>query len=351
MSQTEQSKSYTHPANNFDCVRIVAASLVLFSHHFALTAQPEPTFFQLHSIGGMAVLVFFSLSGYLVTQSWFADPNAWRFAARRALRIWPALTLVVVLTVLCLGPLVTTLPISEYLKHRATWDYLKTLRMAVHYVLPGVFETNPYPHGVNGSLWTIPLEVRCYIALGVLGLLGMLKRRAALVAFAAAYFIWYTYKSSPDLYGKLHYGRELSAYFLAGAVLNCTQNTWSKKPILWLGFALGFSVIAWLAGLRYMSILIALPCLVIWFGRASTPVLHRAGRWGDPSYGLYLFAFPIQQTVILTAYPALGFFPSMLVSFLFTSIAAYSSWHLVEKRALRLKPSRKLKKSSPTAPL
>lgn len=341
MNPAEQSKNYTHPANNFDFVRIVAATLVLFSHHFALTAQQEPTFFQLHSIGGMAVLVFFSLSGYLVTQSWFADPCAWRFAARRALRIWPALTLVVFLTILLLGPLVTTLPLSQYLKHGATWDYFQTLRMTVHYVLPGVFETNPYPRGVNGSLWTIPLEVRCYIVLGVLGLLGVLKRRAVLVTLAIAYFIWYVYKNSPDLRGTLHYGRELSAYFLAGAVLYCTQSAWAKRPMLWLCLILGISAMAWLAGLRYMAVLIALPYLVIWFGSASTPVLHRAGRWGDPSYGLYLFAFPIQQTVILMTYPTLGFIPSMLVSLLLTTLIAYASWHLVEKRALRFKPSRK----------
>lgn len=337
-TQTVGARIFTHPSNNFDFVRIVAASCVLISHHFALTAQAEPSFFGLHSLGGIAVLIFFSLSGFLVAQSWFADPHTLRFAMRRALRIWPALTLAATLTVLLLGPLVTTLPLKDYLNHKATWDYFSILWMKVFYVLPGVFEKNPYALGVNGSLWTIPLEVRCYIVLGGLGLLGVLKRRAILVALVGVYFIWYFLKSSPDLYGSLHYGRELSAYFLAGAGWFCVQATWKKRPQAWLTFVLGCAAIAWSSELRYLAVLIGLPYLVVWGGSASTSVLHRAGRWGDPSYGLYLFAFPIQQMIIFYTWPHLGFEGTLCLALLLTTALAYASWHLIEKQALKFKP-------------
>ena len=73
----------THPGNNFDAIRVVAATMVLYSHHFALTGQMEPSFFGIHSLGGLAVTIFFVLSGYLVNASWQRDPNLWRFGLRR----------------------------------------------------------------------------------------------------------------------------------------------------------------------------------------------------------------------------------------------------------------------------
>ncbi|MBK6747273.1 MAG: acyltransferase [Ottowia sp.] len=135
---------------------MMAALTVLYSHHFALTSQAEPSFLGLYSWGGAAVIVFFVISGYLVTSSWYNDPNVLRFSLRRFLRIWPALTVVVICTAYVLGAYVTTLPLHTYWTHGATAAYLRTLAMQVHFVLPGVFEENPYARGVNGSLWTIP---------------------------------------------------------------------------------------------------------------------------------------------------------------------------------------------------
>ena len=97
MSSTLPAAASAHQANNFDAVRIIAALAVLVSHHYALTAQAEPSFLGLHTWGGMAVIVFFVISGYLVTSSWYNDPSFLRFSQRRILRIWPALAVVVVL--------------------------------------------------------------------------------------------------------------------------------------------------------------------------------------------------------------------------------------------------------------
>lgn len=327
--------------NNFDCIRIVAAAAVLFSHHFALTGQPEPSFFGLHSIGGAAVIVFFVISGYLVTSSWYNDPHFVRFSARRVLRIWPALTAVAVVTAYGLGTWVTELPTTEYLRHRATFDYLNILRMRIHYVLPGVFENNPYPKGVNGSLWTIPLEVRCYIVLVCAGLVGLLKNKTVFLGIVAVYMLWFVSQSSADITLKIHYGRELSAFFLAGAALYALQPHWEEKPWFWMGALCILAAIAWWAGWKYTATLLGLPFLIVYGGTRSTPVLRRFGRWGDPSYGIYLIAFPIQQTVILYSWPALGFAGTMLFSLLVTTALAYASWHSIEKQALKFKPRKK----------
>ena len=99
--------------NNFDFIRLVAALLVLVSHQFALQGLPEPGVQGLYSLGGLGVLVFFSISGYLVAQSWLNDPHWLRFAARRLLRIVPGLLVVMVACTFILGPVLTHLSLTE----------------------------------------------------------------------------------------------------------------------------------------------------------------------------------------------------------------------------------------------
>lgn len=329
----------THPTNNFDFIRIVAASMVLFSHHFALTGQAEPSFFRIYSLGGLAVAIFFVISGYLVTISWYRDPHLLRFAYRRFLRIWPALTLVVVLATFVLGPLVSTLPVSTYFEHGATYAYLRTLFLHVHYVLPGVFEGNPFGPSVNGSLWTIPFEVRCYIALGIAGLAGLLKSRAFFLLCITAYIVWFLANSNADVTGTMHYGRELSAFFLLGAAMAVLEPSWRAKPLAWYAIAAIVFAGLWAIGWRHTAMLVALPLVVIHTGTRCTPVIHRAGRFGDPSYGIYLFAFPVQQLLVMHLWPHAGFWPTLLGAALFTLTLAFASWHLIEKQALKMKPS------------
>lgn len=329
--------------NNFDFIRILAALAVLYSHHYALTAQMEPSFFGLHSWGGAAVLVFFVISGYLVTGSWYNDPNAFRFAWRRVLRIWPALILVVTCTAFILGPIVTNLPVGDYFSHRGTYDYFYILKMNIVFVLPGVFETNPYAQGVNGSLWTIPLEVRCYIVLGIIGLIGLLKNKYIFLSCIFIYMVWFMVRSSADIYGAIHYGRELGAFFLAGAGLFALKNYWQKSPWVVLLACAIIAAILWAFNWRYLASWVILPYIIIVFGTYSTPIINQFGKWGDPSYGIYLIAYPIQQTVIKYLWPEWGFWGTMLLSTAITIVLAYLSWHGIEKHAIKLKPKRKIK--------
>lgn len=333
--------SQSDAPNNFDAIRIVAAFTVLYSHQFALTGRPEPSFFGLHSWGGLAVIVFFVVSGFLVTGSWYNDPSVLRFGARRVLRLWPALTTVTVLTAYGLGAWVTTLPLEDYWKNRATLDYLNILRMQIYYVLPGVFEHNPYPRGVNGSLWTIPLEVRCYVVLALAGLLRLMRWRSVWLACIALYMAWFITKSSADITGHVHYGRELGAFFLAGSALFVLREHWERRPRAWLLGLGGVAALLWALGWRYTATLAFIPLLVLYAGTRSTPVLRRFGRFGDPSYGAYLIAFPVQQTVIHFLYPSFDFTATLIMATALTFALAYASWHVIEKPALRLKPRRR----------
>ncbi|RRD58142.1 acyltransferase [Comamonadaceae bacterium OH2545_COT-014] len=331
-------------SNNFDAIRIAAAFAVLVSHHFALTGQPEPSFLGLRSWGSTAVITFFIISGYLVTASWYKDPHFIRFSLRRILRIWPALTVVVILTAYVLGAWVTTLSLSDYWLHPATFDYLKALRMQIVFVLPGVFENNPHSPSVNGSLWTIPLEVRCYAVLALAGLLGLMKWQRVWLLSIAVYMVWFFVNNNPDVTGKIHSGRELSAFFLMGSALSILQPRWQQHPRAWWLILGALATLAWLFNWRNTSLFLIFPFLVIYIGTRSWPVICRFGRWGDPSYGLYLFAFPIQQTIIQKMWPEAGFATTLILASITTLVFAYISWHTVEKHALRLKPTRRAAK-------
>lgn len=328
----------THTGNNFNAIRIAAATLVLYSHHYALTGLKEPSFFGIYSLGGLAVAIFFTISGYLVTASWQRDPSMWRFALRRFLRIWPALTATIILTIYGLGTWVTELPLQEYLTHPITLNYLRGLWLENHLWLPGVFEHNPIARAVNGSLWTIPLEVRCYIVLGLAGLVGLLKQRPIFLFCIVLFMMWLFATSNADQTGFAHYGREFSAFFLSGAALHALEPHWSRRPALWAVVIGTACAMVWAIGWRHTALLIGLPFAVIYAGTQSTPFIRRAGRWGDPSYGIYLFAFPVQQTVILHTWPALGFAGTLVAALMVSVALAYGSWHLVEKQAMRLKP-------------
>ena len=313
--------------------------LVLYSHHYTLAGHAgEPTFLRINSLGGLAVSMFFAISGYLVTQSWCADPAPLRFALRRVLRIWPALTVVVLLTIFVLGPLATTLAPGPYFKHESTRFYLNTLAMMPAYHLPGVFTANASA-AVNGSLWTIPLEVQCYVALLLAGYVGILKSPTTLIRAAVLYILWYTAWHSPEASkGPMNHALELGAYFAAGVVMYATQAYWQVRRLGYLLVLTLLGLAFWRLGWRYFAALLVVSYVTIMAGTASTPWLRRVGRFGDFSYGAYLYAFPVQQTVIMLWLPAVGFWPSMAIAAAITLLCAAASWHLIEKPALAFKP-------------
>lgn len=160
-----------HSENAFDFVRFAAAFSVLFSHSFPLCGIREPLLVFGLPLANIAVYVFFVISGFLVYQSWARDPSLGRFAARRGLRLLPALVVAVCVTVFVIGPLMTTLPLVQYFRGADTWTYLLSNASLVvgRYTLPGVFESNPYPAAVNGSLWTLRYEALMYIILAAFG--------------------------------------------------------------------------------------------------------------------------------------------------------------------------------------
>lgn len=145
----------TYSADNFVAIRLIAAILVVFGHSFPLTGTVGPEYLG-NPTSTMAVKVFFVISGYLISESWLRDPNLGRYLQRRALRIFPALIVMCLLTIVIIGPVLTRLSTKEYITSAGTWRYLQNVFLHPNYALPGIFEQNIYPNAVNGSLWTLP---------------------------------------------------------------------------------------------------------------------------------------------------------------------------------------------------
>ena len=287
-------------------------------------------------IGGVAVMTFFVISGYLVTLSWQTHPRLWLFIGKRVLRIWPALIVVVLLASLALGPSFTTLSLSEYVHHGATWDYLRNIQLQTRFLLPGVFATNPLSNSVNGPLWTIPIEVSCYAILAACGFFGLLRWQGVWLLACIGYLAWFLTNKTMDLTGIMDHHYEFPAYFAFGSLIATFKTQFLQHR--WR-YALLASVIAaatYLAGFKYSALLLFLPAILISIGTSSWPVLSQAGRFGDVSYGVYLYAFPIQQSVY-ALWPDLGFTASLFIVTVLTLIAGWLSWQLVEAPTLRLK--------------
>src|SRR4051812_40176309 len=149
--------------------------MVLVTHAFALTGRDEPMVAGT-TIGGLGVAIFFGLSGYLVARSWDRDPRAPAFLAKRFLRLWPALAVFVLVTALLIGPLVTVASLSGYFADGVGRYLGINLVFGSVENLPGVFAHNPVHGRIAGTLWTIPVEVKAYLLILLLGAAGVLRR-------------------------------------------------------------------------------------------------------------------------------------------------------------------------------
>lgn len=330
--------------NNFDFVRLSAALAVLCSHQLALSMHPEPRPFGLMTLGTLAVLVFFSLSGYLVMQSWERDPDWRRFLVKRALRIWPGLAVVTLLAVLLIGPLMSTLSLRDYFAEGLTWTYLKQLYLDIQFRLPGLFTHNAWPV-VNGSLWTIPIEARWYLMLLLAGVLGLLRpaRRGwaalALLAYAVYLYGIFDVQHNPRaMFMQPDFGCEYGSFFCYGAMLYLWRDVWRPRRALTALVLAALAAVLATCGYGYAALFVLLPFVVLCIGTAATPVLRRAGRFGDLSYGIYIYAYLMQQVVLALTGPKLSYLGGLAISGSVTLCCALLSWHLVEKPALRWKP-------------
>ena len=337
--------------DNFLLLRFIAASMVIYGHGSAITGGsgwPELfTYWGWGSYSGdIAVDIFFVISGFMITGSYLRRQHLADFLWARVTRIFPAFLFCLVLSAFVIGALYTTLSLSDYFRNPDVLGYVTQnlkLQTTMVWDLPGVFTHNPVRTTVNGSIWTLTAEFRMYLWVAMIGVLGILSRRwicslLLVVMFACAIF-------QPDhlLWMSVHAFLHLGGYFAVGAFCYIHRD---KVPTGWV-YVAAFALMAYLLrstvvypfafGASITAFVFAFAYCIPWCG---------FNRFGDYSYGIYLWGFPMQQ-VIAHYFPGWSPIQNALLAFPLALGFALISWSLVEKPALRLKnvPSRLYAKS------
>jgi peptidoglycan/LPS O-acetylase OafA/YrhL len=325
--------------NNFDAIRLTMALLVVWSHSFALHLGSERTEWislllnGVYNAGNLAVMAFFVISGFLITQSFERSKTLRRYLTKRVRRIYP-------------GYLVATSICAFLIAPRFGGvfpDVAKTLglNLLLRNEVPNAFATNPN-QAVNGSLWSIPFEFWCYLGVALLGVLSLATKRWLLVAllliFMLARIACDLMHVTPGvgyfgvIFGWPYEWTKIGPSFLLGMIAYAYRQELPRSAALLFGLVLT-SIAACHLNANVANMLVA-PTLaygVFMVAFTDRIAVHEATRYGDFSYGTYLYAFPIQQMLEATVGRGWSMPVFIAVSFLLSLVSGVLSWHLIER--------------------
>jgi peptidoglycan/LPS O-acetylase OafA/YrhL len=336
-------------SNNLDFLRCGLAVLVIYSHSYALLSGSDATepLYQWTegqlSWGALAVDAFFIISGYLIAQSWAQGSGLGRFLLKRVLRIYPGFAAAVALGVLVVAPLS-----SDHTLLIDGWSWLLGTLNLRGYQPEGAFAGNPLP-ALNGSLWSIAYEFWCYIGIALLGVSGLLRRRrlvlgllCATIAISLVFVVCRVTMGGKILgviFGYPPLWARLLPYYLAGS----TFYLWRDRIRWSAGLALG-AVTLLIAGTLVppwgvtLTFPIAFTYVLLFVAFRPVPILANWAKPGDFSYGVYLYAFPVQQ-LLVRWWPTLTPLTLFALATPVVFGCAFVSWEAIEKRFLTLKPA------------
>ncbi|MCC7006296.1 MAG: acyltransferase [Ottowia sp.] len=324
--------------NNFDGVRIGLALIVVMAHVCALTQSQELKFFESLFDADFAVKGFFAISGFLVMKSYLTSKNIYDYVEKRCRRIYPAYITVVLLCLL-IGVFTTQLEPIDFIRASETLRYFIANAVFLNFLqptLPSTFVDNPV-QAINGSLWTIKVEVMLYFCAPFIYFLfkkiGSVKATFILFLSSVAWVYFFT-----SLY-KGHIGADIArqfpgqiAYFVMGSILAVNARVLSKIKWIAVFSLVSFSLVEnefarlFIEPICYSAVVIF---LATYFKNMNF------GRWGDISYGIYLYHFPIIQLLIFIGVFEMDVWLGVCATFLITIGLALCSWHFIEKRFLK----------------
>lgn len=335
--------------NNFAATRLVAAFLVLGGHMGYIVGMGRPILLQ-QEVQTLGVKILFLIAGYLVAKSWLSDQVVIRYMIKRVFRIMPALIGYTVVATFVIGPCLTELSVKEYFENPNTYNYLKNIRFHVEYFLPGVFTHNPYPNAVNGSLWTLPVEVAMYFVVPVL--LSLIKKireekmQFGVLLGVTGFFCvlqsvhllkfptWRVVIYATDIVQAL----DLIPFYLIGMCFSYPYmrkylNTQVAVLALLMAACVNFGLIGSMA-VTYL----VLPYIVFSVSLAEKPVFAKVIKH-EISYGIYLYGFLVQQMVVqffMNMNYQITFTKCFVVSAVITVLCGMASSKFIEQPAQAL---------------
>jgi peptidoglycan/LPS O-acetylase OafA/YrhL len=351
--------------NNFDLIRFILAVAVIFSHSFSIyytkeiDAEPVMIFTQNQlSTGSIAVSFFFVISGFLILKSLYNTKTLSQYFKKRILRIVPGFFIAFIVSVIIIAPLSTI-----YVDHRLTLENVKAYFMApvkkellfdmVTLQCPHsikCFRSSPLKDQINLAMWTIQYEFVCYLLLPFLVWLGMFKRKSAMIVLFFLFYIVLVIQNENDNFLNentfpyainhfiyLSYLPRFLVYFLAGSYFYLYQDQVIRsKYLALLSFTLLFLSCAWV---KCLDMILPFAGSYLLFYIAYHPAInfHNFAKKGDFSYGVYLYGWPIQQLVINYLHPYINVYGLFFISAPLACLAAFFSWHYVEKVFLNMK--------------
>jgi peptidoglycan/LPS O-acetylase OafA/YrhL len=331
--------------NNFDFLRLFFSSAVIFSHSFPLTNNPEIIAVITNNqigLGGLSVEIFFIISGYLILNSLKYSKTPLNFLWKRCLRIYPALFVMLLFSLVIIffaykgENIFLEGDFKSYLPNN-----LKLYK--VQYSVPNVFENNLYPNAINGSLWSLCYEFTMYIFVLLLFYFkNKIKSLAIILTISFLFCVFAHYFNPNALVDFFHYFYlesnlvyKLTSCFIAGSLLSLIDlekyNNFHNKIFLFLIIIISI----YLNFYSYIFLFI-LPILVLLVGISYSKTLNYIPhKIGDISYGVYIYGFLIQQT-LMNFYkfnPYTLFFLSLTITYIISCF----SWHYIELKCLRYK--------------
>lgn len=324
--------------NSFTLVCIVAAFLIMIRHSGILLG-PDASTAPLAAIPPIGFMMLVSVSGYLLVPSWNRRRSAGMFLVNRIARIYPGYVVGLVITVGLIGALTTSLSLADYFRNGRTWNYFLNFLLNPQYNLPGVFDSNPVVSTVNGSLWSLPGQMSCYLLIPLVCALRSKRYRIVLwTVLACATGAMHLITRSD---GIVIWGSQLSDLamiwptFCVAALL--AELKFRPNPLwlllLWPAAILMFWSLP--AGFEVLSYWTLIPLATIASGLITWKPFVSIGRRGNPSFGIYLYGFPIQQ-LLIAGFGSTHAPISVLLTGLITVSLAYLSLQIVEQPSARL---------------
>ena len=337
---TDDTRSAIVAPNNLGLIRYFFATIITLSHISVLTGVP----LWLPITADMRVKGFFIISGFLISMSYLSSRDLGHYLSRRLRRLMPGYWAAIgfcLLTGLCF----TTLSAADFLRSPQTLRYLAANLLTLNFLcptLPGVFESHLSP-ALDGSLWTIKVELQLYLMMPVV--IWLCRRFNRDVVLILTFLLSTLYgetmlalheHTGSGLYEFLsRQGPGMLRYFAAGTFAMFHFLRYKRRgALLAIGSLIVYLLWGHEGGLAYRLVEpVVLTSLILGAGYLL-PYCAFLQRHDNISYGIYLYHYPIAQALIALGLFERSFTLAAGLTFALTIGMAWLSWHLIEKRWL-----------------